>query len=176
MYGAPRVRPSCPGGHQIPDRHVGRSHEVRRSAYPLGHPRSGEPNSPSEGVRDPVVVSHCPQRPGGWRQARRLGCPFRAVSASSHKRHNLFRIWQLWWVRTHACGKAVIVRSGALAGRRRGRDPRHCAGRSIPASLNPLGRISAARACENHPAGRSTRPNSSTSKSPVALVLPSTTT
>ena len=35
----------------------------------------------------------------------------RALSASSHKRHHLFRIRQPWWSRTHLCGKAVIVQA-----------------------------------------------------------------
>ena len=52
-----------------------------------------------------TVPQGSPERgaqPSGWE------CLFRGVSASSHNRHNLLTIQQLWWDRTHPCSKAVI--------------------------------------------------------------------
>jgi len=85
----------------------------RRSDSRLGLPseiRAREPLSGASEIRlwSATVPQGSPRFPERGAQPSGWECLFRAVSASSHNRHNLFRIQQLWWDRTHPCSKAVI--------------------------------------------------------------------
>jgi hypothetical protein len=151
----PRIRPVGPWS-----RVTIRRRRTNRCVHPLDTPRRVRQGIGHDSLQGPqprrcCFDEHVPHDPGGGAQPG-VGCLFRAVSTSSHKRHNLFRIRQLWWDRTHPCGQVVIVRASLWVVVAVGRDPQHRAGGSIPASLNPLGRFSAG-ACENHPARSTSR-------------------
>jgi len=95
-----------------PFRHVG---APLVPSYPAV-PANGDTSRESE---DPVAVSHCPSGSPTAQPSSSGGV--RAISASSHKRHNPFKIQQLWWGRTNPWKKAVIDQAAlwrvdALAG------------------------------------------------------------